>query len=261
MVPSTASRWGGWLGLVALCALLVAGLLVGWPALPGATAGIGEPHSDPSVLAGAGQLGAGPGGALLVPAGAETVVTAPSDTSADHRPAIRRTGVSVTASTRFYEVEGADARSLLASLGQRGPRDGHETWAASTAWVLRWSYQPVAGLDCRIDAARVELDLTYTYPRWSAPASATPALAAAWDGYLAQVELHEQGHREIAEGAASDLARALEALPAQATCAALAGTARAAAGDLLARHAQAQAAYDRATEHGVTQGAVLSLDR
>ncbi len=261
MLPSTLGGRRGRLGMATCCALLVAGLLVGWSALLGTDAGVSGANGEPGVLAGAGRPGAGPGGALLVPDGAETVVTVPPETPDGASPAIRQTGVSVTASTHFYEVEGADLLSLLASLGQRGPRDGSEVWAARTAWVLRWSYQPVSGSGCRVDAARVDLDLTYTYPRWNAPTSAMPALVAAWDGYLAQVALHEDGHREIAEGAASDLVRVLEALPSQATCVALAGTARMAAGDLLARHAQAQAAYDRDTEHGMTQGAVLSLDR
>lgn len=167
------------------------------------------------------------------------------------------TAVQVTSATSFYDVEGADVRSLLTSLRQRGPSDGHGTWAASTSWVFRWSYQPALDPACRVQAARVNLDLAYTYPRWNAPEHAAPAVSTAWTGYLARVELHEHGHRDIAEAAANDLARALEALPAQPTCEALADAARASAAELLARHAQAQVAYDRETGHGATQGAIL----
>jgi predicted secreted Zn-dependent protease len=74
------------------------------------------------------------------------------------------------------------------------------------------------------------------------------------------VELHEHGHRDIAEAAANDLARTLEALPGHPSCDALAAAARNAASTLLARHAQTQIAYDRETGHGATQGAVLSID-
>jgi hypothetical protein len=40
--------------------------------------------------------------------------------------------VQVISATSYYDVEGADIRALLASLRQRGPSDGHGTWAAST---------------------------------------------------------------------------------------------------------------------------------
>jgi predicted secreted Zn-dependent protease len=165
--------------------------------------------------------------------------------------------VQVSAAATFYDVEGTDVRSLLASLRQRGPSDGQGTGAASTSWVFRWSYQPALDSACRVQAAHVNLELAYTYPQWNAAASAAPSVANAWQGYLARDELHEHGHRDIAEVAATDLARALEALPAQSSCDALADAARATATDLLARHAQAQAAYDRETGHGAPQGAVL----
>ena len=169
--------------------------------------------------------------------------------------------VHVTSATSFYAVEGADIRALLASLRQHGPSDGHGTWAASTSWVFRWSYQPILDPACRVQMARVDLDLTYVYPQWNAPANAAPAVATAWQGYLARVELHEHGHRDIAEAAANDLARTLEALPGYPSCDALADAARTAASTLLVRHGQAQVTYDRETGHGTTQGAILSLDR
>ena len=133
--------------------------------------------------------------------------------------------VQVTFATTFYDVEGTDIRTLLALLRQRGPSDGQGTWVASTSWVFRWSYQPILESACRVQSAHVNLELAYTCPQWSA--------------------------------AANDLAHALEALPGQSSCDALADAARATAADLLARHAQAQAAYDRETGHGATQGAVL----
>lgn len=165
--------------------------------------------------------------------------------------------VRVTSATSFYDVEGADIRSLVSSLRQRGPSDGRGTWAASTSWVFRWSYQPILGTACQVQAAQVGLELSYLYPRWNTSDAAAPTIGTAWQGYLDRVELHEHGHRDIAEAAAAELAHALEALPGQASCEALAESARATAAELLARHAQAQIGYDRETGHGATQGAVL----
>ena len=201
--------------------------------------------------------GIGAGGPLLPRESGLAVMADPHGPPEAQAATATPDAVQVTSAVSYYDVEGADVRSLLASLRQRGPGDGHGTWAASTSWVFRWSYQPILDPTCRVQAARVSLDLTYVYPQWKAPANVAPSLATAWQGYLARVELHEHGHRDIAEAAANDLARALEALPAQPTCEALAETARATAAELLARHAQAQIAYDRETGHGATQGAVL----
>lgn len=252
MLPSTSRREPSGprrILVYALSALLVTVALLA-PARSTAT-------SADRVEAGSSADGTGAGGALL-PRESGLVMAAKLPGTQD---APTTTGmpsaVQVTSAISYYDVEGADIRALLTSLRQRGPSDGHGTWAASTSWVFRWSYQPSVDAACRVQLARVNLDLAYTYPQWNAPANAAPNIATAWQGYLSRVELHEHGHRDIAEAAANDLARTLEALPAQPSCEALADTARATATELLARHAQAQVAYDRETGHGATQGAVL----
>lgn len=201
--------------------------------------------------------GTGAGGAVLPRASGLALAADPTGPPRAQATTGLPAAVQVTSATTYYDVEGADIRALLASLRQRGPSDGHETWAASTSWVFRWTYQPTLDPVCRVQAAHVSLDLAYTYPQWNAPANVAPTVTTAWRGYLARVELHEHGHRDIAEAAANDLARALEALPEQASCDTLAETARTTAADLLARHSQAQVAYDRETGHGATQGAIL----
>jgi predicted secreted Zn-dependent protease len=168
-------------------------------------------------------------------------------------------GVRVTYATLHYPVEGSNLSGLLASLRARGPQDGGEAWAANTAWTFRWSYRTAEDPACRVASAHVDLELTSTAPEWQAPPDVSPSLVDAWDGYLANVEVHEHGHQEIAEAAAAELVQALQALPAQASCDILAVTARETAGTVLARHAEAQTAYDRETGHGAAQGAVLSI--
>jgi predicted secreted Zn-dependent protease len=205
--------------------------------------------------------GIGSGGAAFAMAPDRAVAAAPPELPEEHAPASLPIGVRMRASTTYYDVEGVDLRGLLASLRQRGPSDGHGTWAASTAWAFRWSYRPVAAGGCRVATAHVDLDLTYTYPQWTVPPDAAPAAVSAWQTYLTHVERHEQGHREIAEAAAADLVQTLEMLPAAGTCDQLAASARAAVTERFARHAELQVAYDEETGHGATQGAVLTVAR
>lgn len=252
MLPSTVRRPDKASLLVGLGSLVVVALLtlsVDASRLPW---GLGP---APVVLT---AEGAGPGGPATSAASDDALAAVSRGTSDDATTAVLTDAVRLTTSTEYYPVEGTNVSALLASLRERGPSDGHGTWAANTAWVFRWSYKPVAGPDCQVGSARVDLALTYTYPRWAAPLDVAPGVVAAWDGYLARVELHEHGHRDIAQTAASDLVRALEALPAQGTCDALSAIARTTAGEILARHADEQRAYDQETGHGMTQGAVLT---
>ena len=249
MLPSTSRREPS--GSRRLRAYALSALLVAMALLAPGVSGAGRADRSET------GNGTGAGGSLLPPVSGSVLSAETPGTQGTQAATGLPGAVQVTAATSYYDVEGADIRALLASLRQRGPSDGHGTWAASTSWVFRWAYQPTVDTTCRVQTARVNLELSYTYPRWDAPASVAPNVSTAWQGYLARVELHEHGHRDIAEAAANDLAQALEALPGQASCDALAETARATAAELLARHAQAQVSYDRETGHGATQGAVL----
>lgn len=260
MLPSTPGRGpvGPRRALIrALAVLLVPLALLMTDAPPHRSAGSASDRAHTSSASPASAGGAGAGGSLLPRQHGAVLAVDPTGSADAPTTTALPASVQVTAATSYYDVEGADIRSLVASLRQRGPSDGHGTWAASTSWMFRWSYQPVLGTGCQVQAAQVSLELSYLYPRWNAPATAAPAVGTAWQGYLSRVELHEHGHRDIAEAAAGELARALEALPGQASCEALAGSARAIAAELLARHALAQITYDRETGHGASQGAVL----
>jgi predicted secreted Zn-dependent protease len=255
MLPSTTCRPGQGRLALQYCAVIV-GVTLG---LLSATIWLsGSPGPASAVMT---ERGVGSGGPATILVQRDARAAAPPDAPVAPLSIEPADGVQVTYTAQSYAVEGASLGGLLASLRARGPQDGGETWAANTAWIFRWSYRTVADPDCRVAAAHVDLALTSTAPEWQAPPDVAPSLVTAWDGYLANVEIHEHGHQEIAESSAAELVQALQALPAQTRCDDLATAARGAAGTVLARHAEAQAAYDRETAHGAAQGAVLSIAR
>jgi predicted secreted Zn-dependent protease len=265
MLPSTSRRRPAGLRRALISALVT--LLVPIALL---VAVASAPHAAPSVhdrvqsalasSTAAPADGGGAGGSLVSRENGLALSTDPFQVP-DGQATAMAPAIQLTSSTHLYDVEGTDVPALLASLRQRGPADDSGTWAASTGWVFRWSYQPIIDVTCQVQTASVTLDLTYTYPHWTPAPATSNTLVSAWEGYLSHVELHEHGHRDIAQATATDLLQALEALPAQTTCDDLANAARATADAILTRHAQAQIAYDRDTRHGATQGAVLTLSR
>lgn len=291
MVPATVRRWPVGRLIVTLWVLAFGGSVLLWAPssapgrVPDAAAEADGSWPAPAAVAAGAPAGddAAPGGAAedrsaiaaATGGAAEAVEAAPEAVGGESGPVqaavegagarpggeARRDAVAITSATGYYAVEGGDARALRDSIRQRGPRDAHGAWAASTGWVFRWSFRAVADAGCRIESARVDLDVNYTYPQWIAPPNAAPGLLAAWGTFVARLEVHEEGHAAIAAASARDIVGALEGLGPRASCDDLAGAARSLADGLLARHAEAQVAYDRETGHGVTQGAVLTVDR
>src|SRR2546429_6174615 len=58
--------------------------------------------------------------------------------------------------------------------------------------------------------SKVSLNVAVTLPRWKPPATASPEVVKAWQGYVKAVRVHEAGHRAIAERNARDVFAALD---------------------------------------------------
>jgi predicted secreted Zn-dependent protease len=166
--------------------------------------------------------------------------------------------VRLSVDSVHYRVLGTSANALREQMRQLGPTDRFGRWAASTRWDLKWSY-PYDRADggCRSGPVSVDLAVTFTLPRWDAPADAPAELVERWDRYVAALSHHEEGHRDIAVDAANEIAGTIEAVPAHATCRQFERAADTAARSVVERYRGLQIAYDDATGHGATQGAVL----
>jgi predicted secreted Zn-dependent protease len=151
------------------------------------------------------------------------------------------------ATMRYYAVGGTTPAQIRARLNARAPAspDGYHG-DAFTRWSFHWSW-PGSGNGCRLDQAGVKLQIVVSFPRWTHPAAASPAVAAAWARYVRALARHEQGHVDFVVAHSPAVLRAIKG----ATCA----TADAAAQrqlDVIRRH---DVSYDAATRHGATQGA------
>ena len=148
----------------------------------------------------------------------------------------------------YYKVAGATAPQLLEQLTAFGPvSDEGYRGHALTRWWVSWRWPVPADGSCRLEEAVVAQRITVTFPRWTPPATATPALIARWNAYARALAAHEQGHVDFVVAHVPAILAAIK----EATCA----TANAAAERAAAAIDQHDRAYDAATGHGVTQGA------
>ena len=93
-------------------------------------------------------------------------------------------------------------------------------------------------------------------PAWQPGGSAAAGLAGNWQNLIASLTVHENGHVAIDQQYANQLLNDLQSLPATACESLAASVATKAAADIAVLNT-ANAAYDAATNHGATQGAVL----
>ena len=153
----------------------------------------------------------------------------------------------------YYDFDQTGEVDLAAALNAATP---FSPYFAYTGWTLRWQlhFENGAGAECRIADSAVVLEVTVTLP--DAQGSALVE-STRHSHFFTQVRRHEQGHVDIARGAADALDVALRRLKVMNSCAALETRANKLGNDLVERARRADARYDEQTEHGRTQGAWL----
>lgn len=160
--------------------------------------------------------------------------------------------------TIYYDVRGVTATDLRREINASRPAD-KDGWRfdAITNWKVSWRFRyNKTNLGCAIKGA-VETAATvrYNLPNWVDANSAPADLRNRWQRYHAALVVHEHGHGAIAASAADDVLRAIDALGAFATCAALEQAAHRTGREIIERYARFDDDYDRRTDHGRTQGA------
>jgi len=159
----------------------------------------------------------------------------------------------------YYEIKGSseeELRSQLDSLGPGNPDEGH--FDAHTDWQVTWSYPYSQKRDkCSIGRIDIQVEITFTYPRWNPPPNAPEDLKEKWSHYLMSLQMHEEGHKDIGIEAANIVLEMLNNLPAFPTCNELEETADSKAADILAEFRTKEESYDQDTNHGRNQGAIF----
>jgi predicted secreted Zn-dependent protease len=125
-----------------------------------------------------------------------------------------------------------------------------------TEWEVSAGYRPVAGANtCGLTGLTVEVVITTHLPRWDRSTAAPESLSNAWDRFLHALTEHEDGHRALAKEAADVIRQRLLAATAPA-CERLDLVAQREMAAVMQEYEVRNHAYDAATGHGRTQGAI-----
>jgi len=183
--------------------------------------------------------------------------SAPRNPVLDKYPA----GVSGRTTILYYDVHGRTFEALRADMRRLGPKVDGTTFIGETRSPMRWTWRTESrsSTSCSISDVTVSVNAQITLPRWTPPPDTEPGLADEWKRFLAALETHEAGHKDISAKAGQDIIDRLRGL--SGLCSQLGTRANDLARVIADRARDQQAAYDAATRHGLTQGAAFGAGR
>jgi predicted secreted Zn-dependent protease len=149
---------------------------------------------------------------------------------------------------KTYTVRGQTAQEIWRNIGRRGPHQRHRGLYAQALSEIRygWSvtYERKSG-SCRVDAAKINVRIVITLPKWAGEKRGAPRLRKAWQRYLAKVRRHEDRHRTIALETAKVVDREFKKAPQYRTCNALKFYLEKTTDRVLARERRRQDRFDK----------------
>ncbi len=161
----------------------------------------------------------------------------------------------VVVTTNYYPVTGATRFELLTSKANNRPWKATNAFDACTQWNIRWAF------NCTQQAGRyvlgsVELTtaVAVNLPRWVPPPDARSNLVERWQEFVKALGTHELGHVTLARLATAALKEELEVTPTYISPDELAAAVERNGKAIFEKFRQKEAAYDRETRHGATQG-------
>ena len=159
----------------------------------------------------------------------------------------------------LYEISGCGENELRNQMNRQGTAwsDGKK-YDSVTKWHVTWDYEHNRSLQsCSAEAFQATAEITIRYPKWVQRDAASQELADKWEGYIASLIVHEEGHRDMVVEAIEEVTRVVAQLPAAPTCAELDRRVRALCHERMAKLNAEAKEYDAETLHGAEQGAVF----
>lgn len=158
-----------------------------------------------------------------------------------------------------YQIYGNTASELRTQIQHCAPGASGSSaaeYTGQTSYNLSWQYAVSVSTSCSAQDIKVGVHTATALPYWQPTGNATSGLAGRWQAFDASLRTHEQGHAVIDKAYAAKLLDDLNALG-PVDCDSLTAAIRTIVNSDVAALNQANDTYDRQTDHGATQGAVL----
>ena len=167
-------------------------------------------------------------------------------------------GVNQDVVVHYYDIYGFTQNDLRAQMTACGPKQNGEPYDAYASWYVNWRYNYQSqGGQCSLRDVTVGVKVDLTYPRWQTPASFQQGLLDKWQRYMANLETHENGHKQNGLDAGSEILNTLSSQASASSCDEAATLANDSGYAIISKYGAQDTAYDDSTNHGATQGATF----
>jgi predicted secreted Zn-dependent protease len=176
--------------------------------------------------------------------------SAPRNPVLDKYPA----GVEGRTSVSYYDVHGRSYAELHADMRRLGPKNNGTSFVGETRSPMTWSWraESITGGSCTLRDVRVSVNAEILLPRWTPAADVDTSLVTEWNRFIAALETHEAGHKDISAKAGRAIKDELRSLTG--LCSQVSMRANDIARRIIDRASEEQKRYDADTQHGLAQG-------
>ncbi|BDX06187.1 DUF922 domain-containing protein [Planctobacterium marinum] len=160
----------------------------------------------------------------------------------------------------YYSVQLQDGQSLKGALKGVTPiRKNNRHWYGKTQWSINplYRFRQLSG-SCYVSQHLVELNIVMTLPELLPQSQASEAQIQQFNRFYEALLVHEEGHKALGVKAANEVDEYLGMPNISETCETLQIRVNEEISALIQKYKQLNEQYDVETQHGKTQGAVVS---
>ncbi len=163
-----------------------------------------------------------------------------------------------TVEYKYYVISPNSAYEIKPELMRHSPiRDSNGSYNGRTDWYISWRYQAAPGsFGCQLHNITTTVQIVYTLPALSDQVTDLKTIET-FNKFNAALTLHEKNHGNNGLLAASEIDEALNKSQPQLNCHQMNRAADATAKAIVKKYTQADIEYDRLTNNGMTEGAVI----
>ena len=161
---------------------------------------------------------------------------------------------------KYYWIYPKNKQDLGKALDQKSPIIFNgKKYRGYTQWQVNWNYRWwETANSCKITTVKTTLTVTYTLPRIPDNHRVDAETRQSFNRYWQALFNHEQNHKNSGLFAAREIEKALLNLAAFPTCQQLQTTANQIGNNFIQKYRQRDIEYDRLTDHGLTEGVMLT---
>jgi predicted secreted Zn-dependent protease len=164
-----------------------------------------------------------------------------------------------TVEYKYYEISPRSVHEIKPELMRHSPiRAGTGSFNGHTDWFINWRFQSAQQPNgCRLQKIKTSVHVIYTLPALSKYVNDKQTINA-FNAFNEALTRHEKNHGKNGLTAAREIDKVFSEIPMQQNCRSLSYIINDTGNAIVQKYIRADSDYDRITQNGMTEGAVIN---